>query len=65
MFILQIIILNKAVLNFNQQNFYWKLMNLFYFQRILKDKEDLPAGRVKPDAGSVYWIVDEAAAAQL
>ncbi|XP_068624058.1 6-phosphogluconolactonase [Battus philenor] len=34
-------------------------------KRILKDKEDLPAGRVKPDAGSVYWILDDAAAAHL
>ncbi|XP_059062720.1 6-phosphogluconolactonase [Achroia grisella] len=34
-------------------------------KRILKDKEDLPAGRVKPTSGSVYWIVDDAAAAYL
>ncbi|XP_049881370.1 6-phosphogluconolactonase isoform X2 [Pectinophora gossypiella] len=34
-------------------------------KRILKDKEDLPAGRVKPENGSLYWIVDEAAAAHL
>ncbi|KAG6443453.1 6-phosphogluconolactonase [Manduca sexta] len=34
-------------------------------KRILKDKEDLPAGRVKPDGGSLYWIVDEAAAVHL
>lgn len=34
-------------------------------KRILKDKEDLPAGRVNPIAGSAYWIVDDAAAAKL
>lgn len=32
-------------------------------KRILNDKEDLPAGRVKPVNGDLYWIVDEAAAA--
>lgn len=34
-------------------------------KRILKDKEDLPAGRVKPQSGSLYWIVDEGAATHL
>ncbi|XP_072946587.1 6-phosphogluconolactonase [Epargyreus clarus] len=34
-------------------------------KRILKDKEDLPAGRVNPVSGSVYWIVDNAAAKHL
>ncbi|CAG4966257.1 unnamed protein product [Colias eurytheme] len=34
-------------------------------KRILKDKEDLPAARVKPTHGSVYWIVDAAAAIHL
>ncbi|CAK1547817.1 unnamed protein product [Leptosia nina] len=34
-------------------------------KRILKDKEDLPAARVKPTHGSVYWIVDAAAAQHL
>ncbi|XP_053620168.1 6-phosphogluconolactonase [Plodia interpunctella] len=34
-------------------------------KRILKDKEDLPAGRVKPESGSLYWIVDNAAAEYL
>ncbi|KAL0811136.1 hypothetical protein ABMA28_010396 [Loxostege sticticalis] len=34
-------------------------------KRILKDKEDLPASRVKPVSGSLYWIVDNAAAAHL
>lgn len=38
---------------------------LLLFQRILKDKEDLPASRVKPVSGSLYWIVDNAAAAHL
>ncbi|XP_075991728.1 6-phosphogluconolactonase-like [Anticarsia gemmatalis] len=32
-------------------------------KRILKDKEDLPANRVRP--GSLYWIVDDAAALHL
>lgn len=32
-------------------------------KRILKDKEDLPAGLVKPENGNLYWIIDEAAAA--
>lgn len=31
------------------------------FQRILKDKESLPAGRVMPTQGSVMWLLDEAA----
>ncbi|NP_001091839.1 6-phosphogluconolactonase [Bombyx mori] len=31
-------------------------------KRILKDKEDLPAGRVKPTDGSLYGILDEEAA---
>ncbi|XP_013186356.1 6-phosphogluconolactonase [Amyelois transitella] len=34
-------------------------------KRIIKDKEDLPAGRVKPTSGSLYWIVDDAAATYL
>ncbi|XP_039745850.1 6-phosphogluconolactonase [Pararge aegeria] len=34
-------------------------------KRILKDKEDLPAGKVKSESGSVYWIVDDAAAKHL
>ncbi|OWR51320.1 6-phosphogluconolactonase [Danaus plexippus plexippus] len=33
-------------------------------RRILKDNEDLPAARVQPQ-GSLYWILDEAAAANL
>ncbi|XP_059608199.1 6-phosphogluconolactonase [Phlebotomus argentipes] len=32
-------------------------------RRIIKDKEDLPAGRVKP--ADCVWIIDEAAASQL
>lgn len=31
-------------------------------KRILKDKENLPAGRVKPENGLLYWILDEDAA---
>lgn len=34
-------------------------------RRILKDNEDLPAGRVKPTDGQLYWILDEGAASQL
>lgn len=34
-------------------------------RRILKDKEDLPAGRVQPENGNLVWIVDEGAAALL
>lgn len=34
-------------------------------KRILKDKEDLPAGRVQPTNGNLYWIVDQAAASLL
>ncbi|XP_063374542.1 6-phosphogluconolactonase [Cydia amplana] len=33
-------------------------------KRILKDKEDLPSARVKPQ-GALYWIVDNAAAAHI
>lgn len=31
-------------------------------RRIIKEKEDLPAGRVKPENGNLYWIIDDAAA---
>ncbi|XP_015586040.1 6-phosphogluconolactonase [Cephus cinctus] len=31
-------------------------------KRILKDKEGLPAGRVQPTNGSLYWILDRGAA---
>ncbi|XP_013138359.1 PREDICTED: 6-phosphogluconolactonase [Papilio polytes] len=31
-------------------------------KRILINKEDLPAARVQPKEGSVYWLVDESAA---
>lgn len=34
-------------------------------KRILKDKEDLPAGRVQPTNGTLYWIVDKSAASLL
>ncbi|XP_026316007.1 6-phosphogluconolactonase, partial [Hyposmocoma kahamanoa] len=34
-------------------------------KRILKDKEDLPAGRVNPESGSLYWIIDNSAAVHL
>ncbi|KAK3921124.1 6-phosphogluconolactonase [Frankliniella fusca] len=34
-------------------------------KRILKDKEDLPAGRVKPADGKLYWILDEGASSLL
>ncbi|CAH0403480.1 unnamed protein product [Chilo suppressalis] len=34
-------------------------------KRILKNKEDLPASRVNPVTGSLYWIVDHASAAYL
>lgn len=32
--------------------------------RILKNKEDLPAGRVNPTNGALYWILDRAAGAE-
>ena len=32
-------------------------------QRILGSGEDLPAGRVKPENGELFWIVDTEAAA--
>ncbi|CAH0598427.1 unnamed protein product [Chrysodeixis includens] len=34
-------------------------------KRILVNKEDLPAARVKPHSGSLYWILDEQAAQHL
>ncbi|XP_026740725.1 6-phosphogluconolactonase [Trichoplusia ni] len=34
-------------------------------KRILVTKEDLPAARVKPHSGSLYWILDEQAAQHL
>lgn len=36
-------------------------MNSSFFQRILVDHEELPAGLVKPIDGKLTWIVDEAA----
>ncbi|GAB0087883.1 6-phosphogluconolactonase [Sergentomyia squamirostris] len=33
--------------------------------RILKDREDLPAGRVQPANGELIWVIDEAASALL
>lgn len=36
--------------------------SLIYFQRILKDDEELPANLVQPINGSVQWLLDEAAA---
>lgn len=37
-------------------------LNIFIFQRILKDNEQLPANCVQPVNGSVQWLLDEAAA---
>lgn len=37
--------------------------NIIGVQRLLKDKEDLPANRVKPD--ELLWILDKSAAAAL
>ncbi|XP_015114388.1 6-phosphogluconolactonase [Diachasma alloeum] len=34
-------------------------------KRILKDKENLPAGRVQPTNGKLYWILDQEAARDL
>jgi len=34
-------------------------------KRILKDKENLPAGRVEPSKGQVIWILDQPAASLL
>ncbi|XP_014283597.1 6-phosphogluconolactonase [Halyomorpha halys] len=34
-------------------------------KKIFVDKEDLPAGRVKPILGKLYWLLDTAAAAHL
>lgn len=31
-------------------------------QRVLQDKENLPAARVQPHNGELYWILDEGAA---
>lgn len=31
-------------------------------KRILTDEEALPAGKVRPEGGDLYWILDEAAA---
>lgn len=34
-------------------------------KRVLVDKEDLPAGKVKPSNGELYWILDAAAGIHL
>ncbi|XP_046675967.1 6-phosphogluconolactonase [Homalodisca vitripennis] len=34
-------------------------------KRILKDQECLPAGRVEPTRGKVYWLLDQGAASHL
>lgn len=34
-------------------------------KRVLVDKEDLPAGRVAPVSGELFWIVDAAAGSHL
>lgn len=34
-------------------------------KRVLKDKEPLPAGRVKPTDGKLYWILDSGAATHI
>ena len=36
-----------------------------YLQKILKLKEDYPAGRVQPDDGKLIWILDQPAAQNL
>lgn len=46
-------------------NSVYVLMDNTLLQKILVDKEDLPAGKVKPINGNLYWIVDEAAGALL
>jgi hypothetical protein len=40
-----------------------KLICTLLLQRLLKDKEDLPANRVKPL--ELLWILDKSAASQL
>jgi hypothetical protein len=37
----------------------------FGFQRILKNNEPLPAGRVKPTDGTLHWILDSEAGVHL
>jgi hypothetical protein len=37
----------------------------FFLQKILKLKEDFPAGRVRPDDGKLFWILDQPAAQKL
>lgn len=39
-----------------------KLFCFCFSQRILKDKEDLPAAKIQPTNGSLYWILDQDAA---
>lgn len=45
------------------RRFFFLYCNCLFLQRLLKDKEDLPANRVKP--AELLWILDQAAAAQL
>ena len=37
----------------------------YFLQKILKDKEPLPAARVEPIKGKVHWILDQTAASLL
>lgn len=37
---------------------------MFILQRILKEREALPAGLINPTSGKLIWLVDEGAASQ-
>lgn len=41
----------------------WLYLNYYYYcsQRILRDKEDLPATRVEPVDGTLFWLLDQEA----
>lgn len=41
---------------------YFSLLLFNTLQKILQDRENLPAARVQPHNGELYWILDEDAA---
>jgi len=58
--------LKKCCLKLNFFGQYSYLLSFsFFLQKILKLKEDFPAGRVRPDDGKLFWILDQPAAQKL
>jgi len=41
------------------------LVLLYRLQKVLRDKKDLPATRVEPVDGTLFWLLDQEAASRL